>query len=237
MSTRNKQTVKNDSQAPQRVEQAIPGSLNDKVTITLHTKQAYGIMKGRPADGKKPVVIGLFGFAGRTKEIFDAAKNDNPYADWWLIRTEEKIMSCRLVLKVLDELIKDRLGSIAGITIEFDDASPATTELKFLSQYGHLVAHIITLYDTAMRSLISLRKIGQLDDVIETHRRICGRQIRGLLGFSYQYKSMKVSRSDMIDRTDKGIQAEKRLGSLPREILNSEKLPAFGPIHPDEETD
>lgn len=231
------QAVQDETAAPYLVEKTTPEPLHDKVTITLHTLQAHGLMKGRTAAGKKPVVIGLFGFASRVKELFDAAKNDNPYADWWLIRIEEKIINCRLVIDVLNEQIKERLDSLEGITIKFDDFKPTTTELTFLSQYGYLVAQIITQYDVATRSVLSLRKIGQLDEMTQTQHRQCGRQIRSLLGLCHQYKTVKVTRADVIDRTDKAIQAEKLLGALPRDVLTCEKLPVFGPIHPDEDSD
>src|SRR5690606_38405599 len=62
--------------------------LRGEVSLTVHTRYAKSLIGGRPASAGKPAIIGLLGFANRLRVIWRAAKQDDPYAHWWLIRLD-----------------------------------------------------------------------------------------------------------------------------------------------------
>jgi hypothetical protein len=66
-------------------------------TMSLHTKDAFRIFTGRGADGagKLPPIPGGRRFAAVLKSIWHLSANDNPYADWILIRMYEGLVAIR----------------------------------------------------------------------------------------------------------------------------------------------
>ena len=68
-----------------------PGALHGQVWLTIQTNQAQQLIHGRAGTPDKPTIIGLVGFANRLRVIWQAARNDDPYADWWLIKVHEAI--------------------------------------------------------------------------------------------------------------------------------------------------
>ncbi|MCB1764281.1 MAG: DUF1845 family protein, partial [Gammaproteobacteria bacterium] len=70
-------------------ETTTPGVLRGAVWLRLQTRQAERLIHGRSGNEGKPAIIGLAGFADRLKPIWQAAQDDDPYADWWLIRIHE----------------------------------------------------------------------------------------------------------------------------------------------------
>ena len=66
-------------------------------TMSLHTKDAYRIFTGRGADAasKLPPIPGGRRFAAVLKSIWHLSANDNPYADWILIRMYEGLLAIR----------------------------------------------------------------------------------------------------------------------------------------------
>ena len=60
-----------------------PGTLRGQVWLTVQTRQAQRLIRGRSGNADKPAIIGLVGFADRLRVNRQAARNDNPYADWW----------------------------------------------------------------------------------------------------------------------------------------------------------
>ena len=65
--------------------------------MTLHTKDAYGLFSGRPADNpaRLPPIPGGRRFAAVLKSIWHLSANDNPYADWVLIRMYDALVGIR----------------------------------------------------------------------------------------------------------------------------------------------
>ena len=75
------------------------GRLADETpdAMTLHTQDAYRMFIGRAADAaiKAPAIPGGRRFAAMLKAIWYLSANDNPYADWLLIRVYQSLASIR----------------------------------------------------------------------------------------------------------------------------------------------
>ena len=63
------------------VRAAGPGPRQGQAWLTLQTRHAQRLLRGRPAGAGKPAIIGLFGFAERLRGIWQGARLDDPYAD------------------------------------------------------------------------------------------------------------------------------------------------------------
>ena len=65
-------------------------TLQSEIYLTLQTRHAQALVRGRNVPGK-PLIVGLVGFADRLRLIWTGAKQNDPYADWWLIKIEDAI--------------------------------------------------------------------------------------------------------------------------------------------------
>ncbi len=82
-------TAENLKSKPDDVEKL--GPLRGQVWLTLQTNQARRLVRGRNGTKGRSPIIGLGLFAERLRLIWQASRNDDPYADWWLIKVHEAI--------------------------------------------------------------------------------------------------------------------------------------------------
>ena len=74
-------------------------SLQGEVWLNIQTYQAQSLIRGRRSAEGKPAIIGLVGFAERLKILWQAVRFDDPFADWWLIKVEERVSDVRSQLR------------------------------------------------------------------------------------------------------------------------------------------
>ena len=129
------------------------GYLEDAIpdTMTLHTRDAYRLFTGRAAEaaGKLPAIPGGRRFAAVLKSIWHLSANDNPYADWILIRMYAGLVAIRghlgRVIKAREDAIE--LLRRKGLTLSvMGSRRPKTVELGFRSPYGYATAEAIVEY-------------------------------------------------------------------------------------------
>ena len=92
------------------------------MTLTLETRQAQRMVKGRPGTADKPAIMGLIGFANRLRVIWHGARADDPYADWWLVKVHDALDVADLDGDELSlyKLIWDRFVASQMAAAEFD---------------------------------------------------------------------------------------------------------------------
>ncbi|MGH9844996.1 MAG: AcaB family transcriptional regulator, partial [Blastocatellia bacterium] len=75
-----------------------PGTLRSQVTMEIQTGLAQRLVHGRErGEGVEPI-IGVIGFGQRTRALWQAAGDDDPYADWTLLKIEESIHSAKPIV-------------------------------------------------------------------------------------------------------------------------------------------
>ena len=85
------------------------GALRGQAWLTVQTRQAQRLIQGRNGSEEKPAIIGLVGFADRLRLIWHAARSDDPYADWWLIKIDEAIEQARAFIRQSQSEIDEKL--------------------------------------------------------------------------------------------------------------------------------
>ena len=95
----------------------MPGSLRSEVMLTLETRQAQRLVTGRARRADRPAIIGLIGFAGLVQAIWQAAKADDPYADWWLIQIDEALTAVETVLLIAQQDVDAQLQAIPALRV------------------------------------------------------------------------------------------------------------------------
>ena len=212
-------------------------------TMSLHTKDAYRIFTGRGADAasKLPPIPGGRRFAAVLKSIWHLSANDNPYADWILIRMYESLVAIRAHLsRVITareeaiEILKRKGLSLAVM----GSRSPKTVELGFRSPYGYATAEAIVEFDYYVRMIKTLiHKDRMSDDEGRAAIRELGRELRALFLEPIRWERhllreelRQLSRSDFLPGADALAQQRVRavvalFGEVPRKVFTGAQAP------------
>ncbi len=212
-------------------------------TMMLHTKDAYRLFAGRPADEKAKLtpIPGGRRFAAVLKSIWHLSANDNPYADWILIRMYDGLHAIRANLgraiagrEEAIDLLK-RKGLALSVMAS---RSPKTVELGFRSPYGYATADLIVEFDYFVRMIKTLiHKDRMSDEEGRVAIRVVGRDMRALFLEPIRWERhllreelLPLSRSDFLPAADEGARQRVRaavalFGEVPRKIFTGAEAP------------
>ena len=221
------------------------GQLGDETpdVMTLHTQDAYRMFTGRATDPQTqaPAIPGGRRFAAVLKSIWYLSANDNPYADWILIRVYQSLVAIR----------SQMAQAIAAREAEFDalrrkglnlsvlrSRSPATVELGFRSPYGYATAEAIVEFDYHVRMVKTLvLKDRMSDDDGRAAIREIGRGLRALFLEPIRWERLllreemlPLSRRDFLPTADEVARQRMHIavtlfGEVPRTVFTGDEAP------------
>jgi integrating conjugative element protein (TIGR03761 family) len=224
---------------------AMVGQLADETpdVMTLHTQDAYRMFTGRVADAKTQALAipGGRRFAAVLKSIWYLSANDNPYADWILIRVYQSLVGIRAQMA----------QAITGREAEFEalrrkglnlsvlrSRSPATVELGFRSPYGYATAEAIVEFDYHVRMVKTLvLKDRMSDDDGRAAIREIGRGLRALFLEPIRWERqllreemLPLSRRDFLPSADDAARQRMHIavtlfGEVPRAVFTGDDAP------------
>jgi len=172
-----------------RVEER-PGVLRGGATLTLQTRQAQRLVKGRGQTEGKPAIIGLIGFANMLRMIWHGARADDPYADWWMLKVHDALQLAQEQLACAGQEIATRFDAMGSIDVSAPASiKPARIALNFSNPYAFRGAQLVSAYDALVRSVLSARHVGLLTrDESERALHEGGRQVRRALQSPVGYR-------------------------------------------------
>lgn len=212
-------------------------------TMTLHTQDAYRMFIGRSAgaEGQASPIAGGRRFAAVLKSIWHLSANDNPYADWILVRMYDGLVAVR---NHLDQVIKAREESFEllrrkGLSFSvMASRNPKAVELGFRSPYGYATAEAIVEFDYYVRMIKTLVHKDRISDIEgRAAIRAVGRQMRALFLEPIRWERnllrdemRQMSRSDFLPSADelarRRVQAAVALfGEVPRPVFTGANAP------------
>lgn len=208
-----------------------PGALQGHAWLTLQTRHAQRLIRGRPAAADKPAIIGLFGFADRLRGIWQGARQDDPYADWWLLKIHDALVAAEQVIRVERVTLAERLASLPALEVTVATSrKPYRTPLRFANPYAYRGARLLADYDEVARGVLTAAHVGLVDS--DEAQRLLGRcagKIRGLFCVPQGYRFLGVDRSALARGTAVAEQARKAMGEVPQEVMTGERRPPLGP--------
>ena len=210
-----------------------PGHTVTEGEITLHTRMGHRLFYGRRREGSVQPIIGLVRFVSNTNGICEAARLDDPYADWRLLQIEESLVSAeaatREYLATVRELLDD--GDARRVRVKsLGSVKPATFRLSFQYAYGFRGADLLALFDQLAESALSAKHVGRLfsDDWNRTVNQ-SARMVRHLFALSASFRYSGASRDDIAANNARGREAVAKYGELPADVLQGERRPLLAP--------
>lgn len=208
-----------------------PGHLLGRVPLDIHTSDAHWLFSGTAI--KK--AVGLLQFSSQMNRIWDAAKQDDPYADWYLLKVYDGIVTLRKQLAEYQqkqhEKICEQYDGHALQAMPFASEKPIVKSLWFRTQYGYLGARVIADFDRLMRTALTARRLGVLlDQSYEVMREIWSSKIIVLLKLPFKWQSLQMTRSHYNNQDARVARAKQLMGVLPHEVLDKTLRAPFAPM-------
>lgn len=207
------------------------GPLRGQVWLTLQTRQARHLVRGRNGTPEKPPIVGLAAFADRLRVIWQAARNDDPYADWWLIKIHEAIEEREALFRRLRQELNRLLAQMASIEVAVAASErPYRMPLRFANPYAYQAVRLVSKYDALVCTALTACHIGLLDsttcdDVIK----LGARKIRALFSLPQGYRFLRIDRVCVQKGRGKCGQAVQLMGVVPDDVLSGERRAPLAP--------
>ena len=219
-----KSRYENQSDPPRSPVVVAPGALRGGAWLTLQTRHAGGLVKGRPRTAGRPPIIGLLGFADRLRLIWQGIRASDPYAGWWLVKVDQSLAQAEAELLALRTTVATMFSATEGL--EIDTASsvePTRIKLEFANPYAYRGAQLLASYDGVARKALSARHVGLAGrEDTERYLREGARPLRRAFGSALGYRFLGVTRAEIEQQTAKAKQAVEAMGEIPTEILSGE---------------
>lgn len=199
-----------------------PGALRGQVWLTVQTRQAQRLIHGRNGSADKAAIIGLVGFADRLRMIWQAARNDDPYADWWLVKVHEALERVRDVVKNEQAALDAQLEQLTSLEVAVAESmKPYRIALQFANPYAYRGAQMIAEYDMFVRTLLTGHHVGILSgSSTEGLLNTCARRIRGTFAVPQGYQFLGIDRASLKQGTANASRARQFMGVVPEDVLS-----------------
>ena len=209
-----------------------PGALRGAITLTLETRQAQRMVKGRPGSPDKPAIIGLIGFANLLRVIWHGARADDPYADWWLVKVHEALLQADQALREQLEAVESCLTAIEAISVAPGrSVRPVRMPLRFSNPYAYRGAQLVAKYDRLVRTVLTDQHIGVMTrDEAERLLATSARQLRRAFLSPMGYRLTGITRAELLLGTANQTEAQATMGEVPPEIFSGELRAPYSPM-------
>lgn len=218
------------------------GALRSEITLTLHSQYALKLWNGRSIlrdeltdNVVKPQIPSMPNCLSILSQIQKDAANNDPYADWYLIQFEEKVLKYieemkQLVLKLID-VYQDQLPENVDIS-RCANIAPVTLPIFVNSQLGYKLIYLLSEFDMLARSTmtachIALMSRAESHDWLEAGASL----LRKCFGITSAYRHSGITRDDVQENNSRYKEAVKRLKlELPSDVLSGERRAKFAPM-------
>lgn len=225
----------------------VPGPMQMKAKIKLHTKLAINLFRGRKGDSERDVrgIVGLARFARQAAMVWSAAAIDDPYADMCLLDVEHAYEDAE---KLIDARIKTLEGILNGVE-DFEvetqaSVEPVVIDLEFFSPWGYRGALLLRKLDKLIRLALTASHIGLI--MHDDWNRIVSDSLRAVRHTFVQitgWTHTAVNRADIRANNKVAKRAKQRYLELKRgylvvdaDVLNGSVRAKMAPANKIEET-
>jgi len=208
-----------------------PGPLRGISELILETRKGQMIFEGRrpDPDRKKAAIIGLRSFAHYLRIIWDTTTNNDPYADWWLLKVEREIEAKEKWINDMHNEYTKILGQFNNLSHEVAHSiSPIRCELKFSIPYSYRGAMLLMKYDELVKIIMTANHVALVESK-KAHKDIelSAKAARTVFHAVTGYRFTGVTRDDIYANNKIAEKASVLMGPCPTGILDDEVVPKF----------
>lgn len=167
-------------------------------------------------------------------KIWNAAAEDDPYADLYLLRVYDGIVKLRNQLKSLIQDYENQLSQSSMSQnlklLPFSSESPVIKSLWFRTQYGYLGANLIADFDQLMRIILTANRVGVI--LNHSHEKIRDEwfgHIFSIFKLPFKWIETGIKRTDIDDNNELSNKAQHAMGKLPESVLTKKLRSPFAP--------
>lgn len=207
------------------------GVLRGGTVVTIQTRQAQMLVTGRERTDTQHRILGLMQFSKYLNQMADAARNDDPYADWFLLQAEEALEAASSGIASLRERLGKLLDSVPAMQVEVAQSTkPLRITLNFAASYAYWTTRVITDYDELVRMVLTARHVAYMDAAAERGvLNEASRMVRRVFESTARYRYTGITRAEVQQATEPARQAAELMGQLPVDILEKRQRPKFAP--------
>lgn len=201
--------------------------------MEIQTILAQRLVEGRARTSNASGIIGLKEFGRRMQALWEAAEQDDPYADWYLSTIEAAIESAKVAIDTRRQRIQEILNGMEAFTIDIAQTiEPIRVPLQFANPYGYMGAYLVADYDVLCRATLTARHLGLIDRVhSEEILQASGKALRRIFAQVAQWRFTGVRRADLLQNNRQSERARSLMGDVPDEFLflrkRAKKAPAI----------
>lgn len=221
----------NDKPAPKLED---PGTIVTEKTLTLHTKEALKIFKGRRADPENGIkdIPGLSIYGTMLRFIWSCAVSGDLYAQWWIQKLEINLKNTeadyRKVQAELEEL-KTKLADRIDLS-KSEATDPVLVNVSYATPYMYLIIYRLIDLDNLVATLITLRHIAIINPAqFEHYRKNIAGSMQTILQALRRFKQTGVILEDVQDGNARYQKAVSEHGDLPADIKSGKYVPEHMP--------
>lgn len=186
-----------------------PGAIKISIEIKLDTKEAVALFYGRKETDDVNRIIGLKGFSEKVKYINNAAHNDDPYADFFLLEIESTLTETKTTLIRWQENLTKL--AFAGSLLKVNQGSsikPVQLETSFASVYANIALDLLKRADNLLLTVHAFKHTGLMSR-IEANNEVnkVNKLLRKTFLSADHYKFFSVNRMDVKHKTARYKQA------------------------------
>jgi integrating conjugative element protein (TIGR03761 family) len=219
-----------EEQPPHALAQE-PGALRSQLWLTIQTREAKRLVTGRRAESGRAGIIGLTRFAALLRPLWNAARADDPYADWWLLQVDEALEQAHGTVQTLSEPLATLWQGLPAVDIQVAESlEPLRVPLQFGNPYAFRGAYLVADYDSLVRRVLTAQHVGLLPrEDAERRLALGGRAVRRTYSSPVGYKFFGITREDVVQGTARALEACAAMGELPAEVRDRARRGRYAP--------
>lgn len=204
----------------------LKSSLNNDAKIVIHTDIVKSLFNGSWKRGR----MGLLQFAKTISELWKATKEDDPYAEWYLLKTYQALYDAKTQIKSMENTITTCMNNVRGVEISpFESATPAIYPLKFSTPFAYMGAYLIADADFVLRQLLTTERVGiSLPNKDITFKSIVN-NVQNAFSVPRDWVKSGVTRQDVKDGNEKSKAMIEKFGVVPVAVMEKKIEFAFLP--------